>query len=101
MPHSPPVPPGNQSPYPLAEKRHNETGNGEPASAAGKDTSPPDDGALHSPREQPTAKIITRNSIGAFVAIAALGALVAGLALKHRSEVSSPPKKKISRKHKR
>ncbi|MBB5716845.1 hypothetical protein FHS94_003717 [Sphingomonas aerophila] len=101
MPHSPPVPPANQSPYPLAEKRHDETGNGEPASAAGKDTSPPADGAPHSPRELPAAKAITRNSIGAFLAIAALGALVAGLTFKHRPEVSTPPKKKMSRKHKR
>jgi len=87
MPHSPPVPPGNQSPYPLAEPPH-ERHDVAPAVAA-----PLPDRTL-SDRH-------IRTGIAAALGIGAIAALVAGIVAARRQPPARPapkPKSKGSKK---
>lgn len=86
MPHSPPVPPGNTSPYPPVETPHHNaeiptletSGSSEPDSPVLKGTSKEEG-------QRVTAESSSRGRLAIILAVGALGALVAGLVAFTRS----------------
>ncbi len=88
MPHSPPVPPGNQSPYP-----HVEASQTDPGAAKAVSSSNTKSAGKHDPEDRSS-----RRGLAAIVGIGALGALVAGMvAFTHGADAKTSPGKKTKR----
>ena len=86
MSHSPPIPPGNVSPYPIAELPHRQT---EPEAGPGAPGVLDERGVLAELREQ-----VTPTKVGAVVAVAVAGiaALVAGRRIARDNGDKATPK---------
>ncbi len=87
MSHSPPVPPGNQSPYPRVEPPHEHRDAPVKTAAA---PSPPADRASSERR--------IRTGIAAALGIGAVAALVAGIIAARRQPPAPPPRRRKSKK---
>jgi hypothetical protein len=88
MPHSPPVPPGNQSPYPIAETPHDDADTPETTSVENAGNA-----SEHEPEDRSS-----RGGLAAILGIGALGALVAGLVAFTRSaDAKTASRKKTKR----
>jgi hypothetical protein len=87
MSHSPPVPPGNQSPYPRVEPPHEHRD--APVTTATA-SSPPVDRASSERR--------IRTGIAAALGIGAVAALVAGIVAARRQPPAPPPRRRKSKK---
>lgn len=99
MPHSPPVPPGNTSPYPLVETPHH---NAEIPTLETSGTSEPDspalEGTFKEEGQRGAAESSSRGRLAMILAIGALGTLVAGVVAFTRSgDAASSPSEKAKR----
>jgi hypothetical protein len=99
MPHSPPVPPGNQSPFPLRETPHDGAAGTEASASSAAPAAPASD-----EYEQQTLDSRARGTFSMVLAAGVLGALVAGaviLARRPAADAAAPKRKKkqSSKKH--